>query len=822
MISQLFTDHWTFHPADDRVGTAVRLPHDAMIGETRSADAGTGNHGGYFPGGRYVYRRQWTAPRDAGDRRYRLRFEGVYGDTRVLAGGREIARSQSPYREFTAPLDGISAGTSVLIEVDVDNSHVPGSRWYTGSGIYRPVWLESVSPVEFSRDGVHVLTHAIGAGADGNEALVDVVVQLDGDVPDGATVSAELSDSGRIAASGDTVAASGTAELRLTVPDARLWSADHPNLYDLNVRVHADGTVLAERHERTGLRTLDVDARRGLRINGQPVLLRGTAVHHDNGPLGAATFAAAERRRAKLLKDAGYNAIRSAHNPLSRAFLDACDELGLYVMDELTDVWFRPKTPHDESSRFRAEWPIDAADMITKDRNRPSVIMYSIGNEIAESATAAGVEVARDIQAYFAEHDPTRPTTIAVNPLLAMMASRSGQKDEAGELPPERKPATSTAANQAAAKMGRLMVLASTLPAADRATRDVFSVVDIAGYNYGYASYKGARRRYPDRVIVGTESMPGDLPAIWKRVTSVPGVIGDFSWTGWDYLGEVGLGYWSYGSEQGGIAKPYPGVLAGCGVFDITGTPGAALMLAQAVWGITDDPGVAVRPVDRASERPNKTPWLASDAVASWSWHRCTGTTEVEVYSAHDRVELVLNGRSLGRRRAGAAAGFVARFRVPYEAGELVAIAYQAGREVGRTALRTANDLRLQLRAESNRLSGPDDLAFVWVELADDDGTVDFATEDEVTVTVTGAGTLVALASAAPETTGTFTDAVHHTHRGRALAIVRGGDTDGPTTVRATSTGHGEAVLTLQTSLGTEAPELDLAPVAAHNRRDAL
>jgi len=522
-------------------------------------------------------------------------------------------------------------------------------------------------------------------------------------------------------------------------------------------------------------------------------------VHHDNGPLGAATFAAAERRRARLLKEAGYNAIRSAHNPLSRAFLDACDELGLYVMDELTDVWYGAKTPHDGASRFRDEWRDDAASMVAKDANRPSVIIYSIGNEIAESAFGPGVELARQIQAFFADADPTRPTTIAVNPLLAMMATRTKAAGQAGgNNPPERKPATSTAANLLTAKLGRLMVLASMLPGADKATRDIFATVDIAGYNYGYASYHGARRRYPNRVIVGTESMPGDLPAIWRRVTTVPGVIGDFNWTGWDYLGEVGLGYWTYGSEPGGITKPYPGVLAGCGVFDITGAPGATLLLAQAVWGITDSPGIAVRPLDRAGERPNRTPWLSSDGVPSWSWRRHTGVAEIEVYSAADHVELILNGRSLGRRAAGPGRGYVARFRTPYEPGELVAVAYRRGVETGRSTLRSAGEPRLRLRAETDEVRGPDDLAHVWVELADDDGIVDSGTEDRVTVRVSGPGSLAAFGSAAPSTEEAFVDNVHTTFRGRAIAIVRGADEDGQIIIRATSERHGDAALTLR------------------------
>lgn len=799
MTMTLFTAGWTFfRGGGDGRGSAVRLPHDAMISEQRSEDAGTGNHGGFFPGGIYRYSKLWSPPEDADEREYSLVFEGVYGSTIVTVDGAEVGRSESPYREFTVPLRHLAPGVEGLIEVVVDNSRTPKSRWYTGSGIYRPVWLDSASPTRIAKDGIRVRTRTLDAG----QAEVEVSVSTEGDPVPAARVEVEIRDQGRIIASATSSipgggGGGGGVDLELRVPSPRPWSAEHPHLYDIAVRLEADHGVLDEGSLRTGLRTVQVDAQQGLRINGQPVLLRGTAVHHDNGPLGAATFSSAEWRRARLLKEAGFNAIRSAHNPLSRAFLDACDELGLYVMDELSDIWFRKKTPHDESPRFHEQWRDDIASMIAKDRNRPCVIMYSIGNEIAESATPAGVDVAGQLQDHFRRMDPTRPTTIAVNPLLAMMAVRA--KPSAGEEgPPERKPATSTAANQAAAKMGRLMVLASTLPAAERATRGVFDVVDIAGYNYGYASYAGARRRHPDRVILGTESMVGDLPAIWKRVTSISGVIGDFSWTGWDYLGEVGLGYWSYGEEPGGIAKPYPGILAGCGVFDITGQPTVAVHLTQAVWGISDRPGIAVRPLDRAGHRPNRTPWLASDALPTWSWGDATGWAQIEVYSRGDHVELQLNGRSLGRRRGGAATGFLSTFRAPYEKGELTAIAYRRGQEIGRRSLRSAGAPRLSLRPETDHMSGPDGLSFVRVELADEDGIVDVVAHDRVRVSVSGPAELLSLASAAPATRESYVDDQHQTYRGRALAIVRTTGEPGTITLHASSDRHGTATTTLQ------------------------
>lgn len=793
--TELFTDDWEVRLAGEEHATAVRLPHDAMIGLTRSADAATGNHGGYFPGVAAHYTRRWTVPADAAERSYSLVFEGVQGETRVLVDGHEAATCVDSYREFAVPLDGVVPGSVVEIEVVADNTRVPNSRWYTGTGIYRPVWLRSTGAVRIARDGVRIVTRERGSAS--------VTVLTEG-APAGADVEVAFAFAGDETVIGSAaVGADGAAELRIELPEVRPWSAETPNLYDVTVTLRGGGATLDVARLRTGLRTLEVDAQHGLRVNGERVLLRGACVHHDNGVLGAATFAASEFRRARLLKEAGFNAIRSAHNPLSRAFLDACDELGLYVMDELTDVWVTHKTPHDEAEHFAEQWRASAAAMIAKDRNRPSVIMYSLGNEIADTANAAGVALAGEIHAFVTAADPTRPTTLAVNAMVNMLAARGSSPFEhenyTGAAPAKKgkREATSTEANAITAQLGTIMQLAARLPAADRASRDAFAAVDIAGYNYAHGRFRGDRRKYPERVIVDSESMSGDLPAIWDRVENVAGVIGSFQWTGWDYLGEAGIGSWSYGDESRSINKPFPALVAGCGTFDITGQPGAPALLVGAVWGTASAPGIAVRPLDRTGLKANKTPWRSTDALPSWSWGSLRGTAEIEVYSAADRVELVLNGRSLGRRRAGRRAGFVARFRAPYEPGELTAIAFTRGVETGRSSLRTAAEPTLRLRAESDTLAGPDDLAYLWIEFADAGGVVDLAADDRVTVTVEGAATLAGLGSAHPADLEPYTGATHATYRGRALAVLRGTDAAGPVVVTVRSEQHGEATIEL-------------------------
>ncbi|GAA4353259.1 glycoside hydrolase family 2 TIM barrel-domain containing protein [Microbacterium rhizosphaerae] len=613
-------------------------------------------------------------------------------------------------------------------------------------------------------------------------------------------VEIEYSDAAGLAGVGRADVSIARARGQLSIASPKLWSAERPHLYDVAVRLFDGNMLIEDQRLRSGIRTVAVDPTNGLRVNGEKVLLRGACVHHDNGVLGAATHRDAERRRARLLKSTGFNAIRSSHNPLSRAFLDACDEFGLYVLDELTDVWYQHKTPYDGAADFDTAWRDDARAMIAEDRNRPSVIMYSIGHEIGETSTPRGIALTTTMNDFFHELDPTRPTTAAINFLLNWMLASRGASPFQGESTEvevaEKK--SSTAANALAAQIGSMMKLIARLPKADKATRDALAATDIAGYNYAYSRYRGDRRRYPGRIILGTESFPGDLPAIWKQVQSVPGVIGDFIWTGWDYLGEVGLGYWSYGDEPVTTSKRFPGVLSGSGVLDITGLPNAAALLAQAVWGTLSAPAIAVRPLDRAGQRIGKTPWRSTDAIPSWSWRGISGKAEIEVYSDDDQVELLLNGRSLGRKRAGRRAGFVARFSVSYEPGTLEAVGFRRGREVSRSSLSSARTPRLRLRAEETVAPGVDELAFVWVELADDQGIVESNAIDVAALEVSGGAELVGFGSASPTTTETFGATQHQTYRGRALAVLRGTGAAGPVQVVARSTSHGDAELELE------------------------
>ncbi len=793
MVTTAFVRGWTVTSEANPAPQSVELPHDAMIAEPRSAEAASWAHGAYSPGGKYVYRKDWTPGDDIAGKQVALRFEGVFRRSTVLLEGRKVGGCVSGYREFEVRLDPyLTPDRDHVIEVVVDNSEMPAARWYTGSGIYRPVWLELRDRIHVPWDGVAVTTKRVG-----KVAVVAVDVSLANPEAALVTVVAILARGGQRVVDEVTTTARSTS-LSLQVDGPAWWSAENPALYDLQLELWAGDRLCDRVQRRIGLRTVEAAPGRGLLVNGTVVKLRGANVHHDQGVLGAATFAASERRRVRILKDAGFNAIRSAHNPASRALLEACDELGIYVLDEAYDGWYDHKTAADDADAFDSNWQAEVAAMVGKDRTHPSVIMYSIGNENGEAFTPRGRRTASALAAEVRRLDPTRPVTIGVNLVGATFAglAKSHIKDRTGTQAQAAPDMTSTALNVISNKFGVLMKLVPRLKAADVGSRAIFELVDVAGYNYGTARYQTEAALHPYRLMLGTESMPGDLPRNWELAQKLPNLIGDFVWAGWDYLGEAGGGSWSYGQRSGPFLKPYPQLLSGMGIIDATGLPGATVRLAQAAWGLLRAPAITVRPLDLPSGPVARTTWRASDAVESWSWHGHEGRqAELEIYSADDEVEVLVNGRSLGRKPAGARRGYVARFTTRYEPGAVEAVGYRHGIETSRSHLLTASPARLTATLESDDPTA--EVLYVAVQLTDDDGIIDTSASDTVTVTIAGPATLAGFGNAAPATEESFTAASHTTYRGRALAVVRRRAVPGDVTFTATSRTHGTATLVI-------------------------
>lgn len=815
MIRAPFLDGWTVGPklgafeapTPESTPKPVRLPHDAVRDLPRSADSDQGVHTGYVPGGVFEYAKTFDVPEEWRDKTVRLEFEGVYRDAVVFVGGDAVVHEPNGYNAFEAVLDPyLRYGEPNRITVEA-RAH-RDSRWYSGAGIYRPVHLVVADPVHIPLDGTRVTTPDI----DADRAVVRVAttvrngsrhtrtLRLDWVVegPDGSEVAAGTSPVTVLPGS-DAV-----ARVRLAVDDPALWSDATPSLYRVRTTLaRDDGHAIDTDAVAFGIRRLQVDARRGLRINGETVKLRGACVHHDSGPLGAATFAAAEDRRVRVLKAAGFNALRSAHNPMSRAMLDACDRHGVLVMDELTDTWTRSKVAFDAAPSFAERWRHDIDAMVAKDVNHPSVVMYSIGNEILELATPAGSAWSRRLADAVRERDDTRFVTNGINGIIANL-DRMGEIESGADEHPD---AAASDPNTMMAAMGDMMARANASELVTTSTEESASVLDIVGLNYAESRYLLDRELFPNRVIVGSETFPSRIEKMWALVARCGHVIGDFTWTGWDYIGEAGIGRVDYIDEEGyqptGTVGPYPHLLAGCGDIDITGHRRPVSYYREIVFGLRTEPYVAVQPPQHHGRPTATTPWSWDDSVSSWTWDAEPGApVTVDVYAPAEEVELRLDDRVIGVAAVGAEKAFRARFETRYHPGELVAIARTGGREVGRTSLRTAGEIALAATAEEREI-GEDGLGFVGIALADDAGTVAGDLDRLVTVTVEGAAELVGLGTGRIRTEESFAGPVVTTFGGRALAIVRPTGR-GTATVTVTSDGLAPAVATLSiTGTGT-------------------
>lgn len=778
MIRETFNDEWTAGAKAAIFGTSgkaapgrktVRVPYDAVRDMDRSPESPNGSHTGYFPSAHLTYQKAFFAPEEWRNKSVYVEFEGIYRDAMIFVN-RDFAAQQpngytatqvnlSPYLRF-------GEVNSIRVESRTHND----SRWYGGGGIHRNCWIAVAEPVHLTLDGLRISTPDI----DDERAVVVAELQIVNESRHTRTVRIHTSILGP---HGDTSASAsipvtllpgseGTARVKHFVGSPKRWNVDDPNLYEMHVRIEEDGALLDQANERFGIRTIQVDPARGLRINDRVVKLRGGCVHHDNGPLGSAAISRAEERRVEILKSAGYNAVRSAHNSISRSFLEACDRLGMLVLDELSDVWTEGKTSFDYSLVFAEWWERDVEAMVRKDFNHPSVFMYSIGNEITEIGRPIGSIWGRRLAEKVRALDGSRLVTNAINGLLATM-DLSETANDSGAPPVD----VNTFID-----MGEMPnSLESSKLERDR-TEEAHSQLDVSGYNYSESRYEQDLDASPDRVVMGSETFPGALDRLWSLVQKHPHVIGDFAWTAWDYIGEAGLGRVVYRDSPQTLAAPYPYMLAGAGTIDITGMLRPIAFWRQTVWGLRKEPYIAVHRPQQHARESRVGMWSWPDSLSSWSWIVAPGAPiTVDIYSDAEEVELLINGQSAGRSRVGRVQSFVARFEAEYEPGELTAVAFRGGKEVGRASISSADDnLSLQVTADRGQIRADDgDLAYVEVAIADSRGVVANDARDQIEVTIEGAAELAGLGTADPLSEERFDADRRSTFDGRALAIIR-------------------------------------------------
>lgn len=798
MIRQNFNADWTVEKGDgnSRMNSflgntqtkTVHLPYDAMIHEARTPDTKNGAQTGFYPGGEYIFQKHFTAPQAWQGKPVSLVFEGVYQTALVYLNGWLLTRNVNGYAEFTVEAGPyLKYGADNLLKVIADNSLEPNSRWYTGSGIYRPVRLLVGNKVYLPQDTVRITTRE----ADEGFALLDVTAQ----VQSASTVTERVTLQQTICREGTAVLTdrqnlllqpgeSRTVSFRYCVDSPALWSPENPNLYTSTMQVLEGEEELDREETGFGIRTLSIDAAHGVRINGQTVKLRGACIHHDNGILGAATLPDAEERRIRQLKEAGFNAIRSSHHPAGRALLDACDRYGVLIMDELSDVWNVRKNPYDYALYFEQDWKPTIQKMVAKDYNHPSVILYCVGNEISEAGSESGAETNRRLCNTFRELDPTRYTTNALNGLMAAgYRLREIMGDVMRKFPAQPGPSGgdgggSNALNSFMSLMsGEKGDYFATHPLLTEALSGCEDSCDVIGLNYLTGRHVLEHELHPHKAVLGTETYPADIVRLWRIVEENPHMIGDFTWAGYDYLGEAGCGIFHYDGGAN-FSSIYPERTAYIGDLDLLGNRRPISYLREIVYGLRKAPYLAVLRMEHNGQTSSKTPWMFKDNLSSWTWPGFEGqTASVDVYSASEEVELFLNGASLGRR---AMVDFTATYSVPYTPGELKAVGYTGGVCDGEFTLRTAQDAQMTLTVDRKTLqANGEDAAFVMIQFVDANGTADLHTKHTLKVELEGAGILEAVGSANPCSEERYDTPESETFDGCCMAVIRAGEAAG-------------------------------------------
>lgn len=796
--------------------TPVNLPHDAMVHEKRTPNTKNAHQTGFYPGGIYQYTKTFDAPQEWTDKDVLLEFEGVYQNAMVYVNGDYAGGHPCGYTNFTVSLnDFLIYGASNTVKVVANNSAEENSRWYSGSGIYRPVNLYVGNKTRLAENGVRITTPEVQS--DCATVQVELRILCHDLNRRKLMVTTELLDCGSkvVGAEQTPVSVFAGSETvirqRILVDEPKLWDVENPNLYTCSVTLTDENGVADTALETFGIRTLSMNPKHGFCLNGKTVKLRGACIHHDNGILGAATFERAEERRCEILKNAGFNCIRSSHHPLSRAMLNACDRLGMLVLDELADAWTRTKNNNDYAQNFPYFWAFDVEQMVAKDYNHPSVIMYIAGNEIQEASTAKGAELCRTITNRFHALDDTRYVTVAINGLLAcvdhmgeIMCSIMGiTMEQMAQMMADQHSAqqeASTGVDQANGATDMMFGPMADAFAANSIVTDLLdefaSVTDLTGYNYLTARHVPEHDRKPNRVILGTETLPQDIVRLWQIVKDNPHVIGDMTWTGWDYLGESGIGVFYYDGRQG-FSNNWPTRLAYIGDIDITGYRRPFSYYREIIFGRRTKPYIAVERVDRYGQTPNRTAWMWKDEVASWTWKGFEHQPAVvNVYSSADEVELLLNGTSIGRKPVHA---YCVSFETDYQPGTLEAVAYICGQETGRDSLCTAGcATTLCVQPDRTNLHADgEDISFIRVSLTDGNGIVNMQEKKRVSIMVEGNGTLQGFGSADPDALEDYDHDIWETYDGSVLAAVRTGTEAGEIRVTFQAAGCADETVTL-------------------------
>ena len=765
----LFDSDWRFHRGgaqlaeqpgfDDSTWRLLDLPHDWSIEDlpgTNSPfnrDAISQVNGGFTIGGTGWYRKSFSIPLEQKGNIFTLLFEGIYMNSEVWINGLSVGSQPYGYTSFFIDITSkVKFGEKNVLAVKVRNEG-ENSRWYSGSGIYRHVWLNINYPVHISNWGTSIATSEVTPGS-AKTTIQTSVENKSGESAEIRLITKLFSSKGIEAGSIESKQTIDKGALQIVnqiidIKGPELWSTESPKLYKAVSEIFLGSELVDHQETMFGIRTISFDVTNGFQLNGKSLKLKGACFHHDHGPLGAKSYDRAEERRVELLKASGFNSIRCSHNPPSPAFLDACDRLGMLVIDETFDMWQHAKNPNDYSLYFEKWWQKDVESMILRDRNHPSVILWSIGNEIPGMNKPEVVKTAQMLADFVRKSDPSRKVIAAVN-----------------GLNPDKDPFIAT--------------------------------LDIAGYNYGSGGdhlkdniFKIDHQRVPSRIMIQTESYPLEAFQSWMDVTDYPFLLGDFVWTAFDYIGEASIGWRGYYQQQ----DFFPWNLAFCGDIDICGWKRPQSFYRDALWR-DNQLSLFVKPpkpsFEENTNRESWSKWHWLDAVADWTWKGHENTSlEVSAYSSCEEVELFFNNKSLGRKKTDRSTEFKAIWEVPYQSGELKAIGYQGKKQVNTAILQTANEpTQIKLTADRNEIKGDgQDLSYITVEILDNKGIKNPKAENLVRFELEGSGTIVGVGNANPMSLESYQQPQRNAWQGRCMVIVKSGKKEGNLKLKATADG---------------------------------
>ena len=782
--NQSFDANWTFKKGqftdaknenfDDKNWRKLDLPHDWSIEDLTDTpnDSTVGpfskkavgkNATAFTVGGTAWYRKSFVMDKATEGKAVSIQFDGVYMNADIWLNGHHLGNHPNGYTSFVYDLTPYlkPAGQKNIIAVEVKNEGY-NSRWYSGSGIYRHVWLSVLDRSHIANWGVQIVSKVVSE----QSASIQIVSKIENNVENGTLTTEIYSADNKLVASKSGNVQSKVEQL-IALKSPKLWGIEIPYLYKVKVILKQNGKVIDTYVQNFGVRSIHFDAKTGFTLNGKNLKLKGGCIHHDNGALGAAAYDRAEERKIELLKKNGYNAVRFAHNPYSSQLLDACDRLGMLVMNETFDMWNVSKTPDDYSKYFKDWWEKDLTSLIQRDFNHPSVIMWSIGNEIPEIIDSAGYETSAKLAALVKSLDPSRPVTNAIPFHLPLIARKKWD-----------------------------------------VTAPAFASIDVGGYNYANQYYESDHQKYPDRIMMATEYFPPKALDNWNDVEKNPYVLGMFSWSAIDYLGEAGLGLARQikkGEKDKGFVETYmapewPIFGSYTGELDLIGNKKSASYYLDVVWRRSKIEMMVHRPTPK-DKIDLKGFYDFPDELKSWTW---TGhendSLEVRVFTRSEKVKLELNGKLIDERTL-EKGSITATFKVPYSAGKLVAYCYDGDKEIASETLTTAGKpVAIRLKADRNIINASkNDLAFIAVEVIDEAGNVVPSIDDILAkFKVEGNGKIIGVGNGNPRDMSSFQKPEKKVFQGRGLAIVQPNEKAGKITVKATALGLKEDTVTIK------------------------